>query len=37
MVECMLTILQMAPNWGAAVCTCEGRAAIQRDLDRLEE
>lgn len=31
----MLTILQMMLNLG--VCTCKGRATIQRDLDRLEE
>lgn len=37
MVECMLTILQMMPNWGGAVCTGEGRAATQRNLDRQEE
>lgn len=36
-VECMFTILQMMPNWGAAVCTCEGRTDTQRDLDRLEK
>lgn len=33
----MLTISQMTPYWGAADCTCEGRAVIQKDLDRLEE
>lgn len=31
----MLTILQTMPNLG--VCTCKGRATIQRELDMLEE
>ena len=37
MVECVFAILQMTPSWWGAVCTREGRAAIQRDLDKLQE
>lgn len=35
--ECTSSNLWMTPNSGAAVNMLKGRAAIQRDLDRLEE